>query len=112
MALCFAIALYLLMTSCVATRRRTQGEQDPTVPIKISAGRSLLVAAPPQFEGVFSYCAVSYHVEIDGCAAGYAGPETVQDLTGGKLLPGLYGTTRETSGGVTSGVIRTVSRSI
>ena len=90
MVIRFAISLCLVMASCTAVTGRPQGPHEPTVPIEVSAGQTLMAIGPVPCEGIFTYRGLSYLVEIEGCATGYAGAGTVQGLDWPGAIAGDY----------------------
>jgi hypothetical protein len=86
----FAIVICLLTTSCGGISPGAKGASETMVPIRLSAGPSLIATRQPLCEGLFSYHGVIYHVEIEGCPQSYIGTGRVLGLRWPQAVAGDY----------------------
>jgi hypothetical protein len=63
---------------------------EPTVPIRLSAGSSLIATREPFCAGTLLYRGVTYQVEIDGCPGGYSGNGIIRGLRSPEAVAGDY----------------------
>jgi hypothetical protein len=88
----FVMVICLLANSCSGISGGANGTSEPPVPIRLSAGPSLIATRQPLCEGVLAYHGVIYHVEIDGCPQSYIGTGTVRGLRWPQAVAGDYRT--------------------